>query len=87
MSELSNYFSNFSFLQFIAGAIAVAGVGAIAVGIAQANINRLNDEDASLGARIKALEDDTALSTSLSSLSATVSTISTQASANCAKVS
>ena len=58
MSKLGNYFSNFSLLQFIAGAISVAGVGAIAVGIAQANINRLNDEDANLAARIKALEDN-----------------------------
>ena len=41
----------------MAGAVAVAGVGAIVYNENQNNINRLNDENAKLAGRIQALED------------------------------
>ena len=47
--------TSFSIFQIVAAGIAVAGVVAIAANAAQANTNRLNDEDAKLRALIDSL--------------------------------
>ena len=49
------YVTSISIFQIVAAGIAVAGVVAIAANAAQANTNRLNDEDAKLRALIDSL--------------------------------
>ena len=73
----------------VAGAIAVAGVGGIIYNDNLNNVNRLNDEDAKLSARIKTLETSTAVSalaTRVSAVESSSSGSSTLASTNCAKL-
>ena len=73
----------------MAGAIAVAGVGGIIYNDNLNNVNRLNDEDAKLSARIKTLETSTAVSalaTRVSAVESSSSGSSTLASSNCAKL-
>ena len=47
--------NDFPLFQVLAVGVAVAGVAAVAINAAQANTNRLNDEDAKLAAQIDTL--------------------------------
>ena len=67
----------------------MAGVGGIIYNDNLNNVNRLNDEDAKLSARIKTLETSTAVSalaTRVSAVESSSSGSSTLASSNCAKL-
>ena len=79
----------FDLFQLFAGAIAAVGVGGIIYNDNLNNVNRLNDENAKLAVRIKALESDgglAALATRVSAVESSSSSSTTQAAANCAKV-
>ena len=69
-------FFQINLFQLLAGAIAVAGIGVIIYNDNLINVIRLNDENAKLEARIKALETDTGLSTLASRVAAVESSSS-----------
>ena len=65
----------------------MVGVGAVIYNDNLANTNRLNDEDANLAARIKSLEDSTAVSAltkRVSTLESSSASSGTKADSNCA---
>ena len=81
--------TSFSIFQIVAAGIAVAGVVAIAANAAQANTNRLNDEDAKLRALIDSLTTrvgNVETTANGAATSSSLTTLTTKVNSNCAKV-
>ena len=80
LSKTCQVFFQIHLFQLLAGAIAVAGIGVIIYNDNLINVIRLNNENAKLEARIKALETDTGLSTLASRVAAVESSSSSSTS-------